>query len=221
MPQGRRWIDRAAYEAWERAVVDRFWGEASARTKRKALVVCHAPDLAAAPTRHIRMHHIGKGEPDGVKVGTDADRGVVFHPATDTGGLTNYRHPATERPAFHGRPRLPDDVDGVYAEWKRMSGKARLYGGARDGLRRWLASCPPGSVVRFRRLPPEKRVIVPAADVLRATGAYMLRAFGQGDDRHAYGAPPGDVARLFCAVAPGFVTPNINRNNLINEYSKS
>lgn len=201
--------DKAAYGAWERTVIERFSGQ-PARTKRKTIVVCHAPRLAAQPVQHLRMHHIGSGKPDGVKIGTDPDRGVVLHPATDTGGLTNYRHPAAARPVFHGR--------SFPLRRKRLSGKARLFGGVKDGLRRWLRTCPEESVIRFRRLPPEKRVVVPAADVLRATGAYMLRVFGEGDDRYATVVGRGDLVGLFCAVTPDFVTPNINRNNLRNEY---
>lgn len=153
---------------------------------------------------------------DLVKAGTED--GTVFYPATDTGGLTNYRVKSGDAPRFSGPAMDPKDVKGVYREWRRISGKKRFYGGVFGELERWLSSCPPECVVRFHRLPTEKRVLVMAEDVKRAAGRYMTRLFGRGDE--LYAEAPKDVSGLYASVSESFVTPNVNRNNRLNEYQR-
>ena len=134
-------VNRKRYEEWERAVVHEFWDPAKARTKAKVLVVCDSlGDYKTKAASYATMYHIGKGCPDRVKVGTE--NGTVFYPATDTGGLTNYKVKEGERPRFEGKALRPEDGANVYREWKRLSGKRRVYGGVADRLEKWLASCP-------------------------------------------------------------------------------
>lgn len=203
------------YRRWEEKVVQRFWDPTVAVKKVKVLVVCDVPLVRPDGVVYIPMYHIGKRGADLVKAGTSD--GTVFYPATDTGGLTNYRVREGDAPRFSGTRMNPDDAKGVYREWRRLSGKKKFFGGVFEGLRRWLSSCPAGSVIRFHRLPTEKRVLVKAEDVKRLMGGiYMTRLFGRGDA--SYAEVPPDVEGLYASVSDSFVTPNVNRNNKLNEY---
>ena len=70
--------------------------------------------------------------------------------------------------------------------------------------------------LRFHALPPEHRVVVTPADVVAATGRYLVRVFDGGSG--APHAKASDGAGLFCGVSATFVTPNLSIENLESEY---
>lgn len=207
-------VDRDAYREWERSVISAFWppraGRGTPSSRRKVIAVAVPPwpcrrrrRRRRPPTSPCGTSGTGRRAPCAVKSGADADAGVTLYPATDTGGLTNYRVPLGARPRFAG--------SALYAEWLRLSGRKRFWGGGvRDGFARWARSVPAGWTVRFHRLAPERRVLATRAEVAAAVGAYYERVFGEADGRE-----------VWAAVAAGFVTPNINRNNLRNEYDRA
>jgi hypothetical protein len=108
-------------------------------------------------------------------------------------------------------------ADAIYESW--LDGRAAFRGRARADLRRWVRSFPADAVgaLRLARFPKERRVIVHPRDVLRATGKYYLRVYGS-DAEYAREATPAELKNMYMAVSAGYVTPNINRSNLENEY---
>ena len=71
-------------------------------------------------------------------------------------------------------------------------------------------------VLRFHLVPPEHRVVVTPADVVAATGRYLVRVFDGGSG--APHAKASDGAGLYCGVSATFVTPNLSIENLESEY---
>lgn len=234
---GAPYANREAYAAWEARVISEFhqrsdYAGKREAVRRKVVVVAVPPrhDGRGAQLGYIRMWHIGKGETDAVKAGRDAVSKTTFYPATDTGGLTNVRSEMNApRPRFVGKtfgpaPVSVRDVAEAYTEWLRLSGKtgfraANGSGPVRVGFRKWIQSVPDGWSIKFHRLPDETRTLVPREEVFSRTGEYYERVFGKGDQQYAKISLPGDGRKLWAAVTPGFVTPNINVANVYNEYA--
>ena len=119
-------VDKAAYSAWEAAVVAAFYdashrrtplkptdGAPSLLTKRKVILVAVADGAAEAVAdgatdglpahQHVQLWHVGKQKADGVRFGYAADDGVFKHPACDVGGLTNLRQKVGHAPPLSAR----------------------------------------------------------------------------------------------------------------------
>ena len=73
-----------------------------------------------------------------------------------------------------------------------------------------------GAHLKFCLLPIEHRVLVTSHDIEKTTGMYLERTFGQGDD--AYAKLISSDKDTFCAITKEYITPNINRFNIQNEY---
>lgn len=196
------------------------------------------PELSTVfPKTKLMLYHAGLKRPDGVSAGLDAGSGTWFHPATDTGGLTNSRQKLGERAPFlrssKGAPFAEDAgsrtraADAVYEAW--LDGREAFSGckpSAKAALRLWVRSFPtegPGSrgTLRVARFPKERRVIVHPREVLRVTGKYFVRVYGSDTDTdtvYAREATPAEIKKMFMAVSAEYVTPNLNIANLKNEY---
>ena len=173
----------------------------------------------------VKMWHVANHALEGVNFGVSDD--LFVHPACDVGGLTNLRQKVGEPASFVGGPAggIKWPTTSVSAEtlatmlhawWCRLARKD-LDDALKEHLKRWLESVttalPSGCTLRFHALPPEHRVMVTPADVKARTGRYYVRVFG-GDSF----ATTSDGNGMFCGVTEKFVTPNINLNNLNNEY---
>ena len=139
-------VDKAGYSAWEAEVIAAFFTRSHERTplmptdgapvhlrKEKYILVADASTSSGNPLSaevaagaswalpaqtYVQLHHLGKGEADGVRFGYEAAAGVFKHPAIDVGGLTNLRQKLGERPAFEEAstkwgPNASADIDDV------------------------------------------------------------------------------------------------------------
>ena len=240
---------RERYAAWEREVIAAFWGKRgtpagvvprpgapvrAVKSKTVVAVDLHGASARVAasepdlPPKHkLMLYHAGLKRPDAVSAGFDAESGTWFHPACDTGGLTNVRQKLGESsPFLRGAVALPavalpaaraGAADIIYKTW--LDGRAAFRGPARAGLRRWVQSFPADAtgVLRVARFPKERRVIVCPRDVLRAAGKYYMRVYGS-ETEYAREATPAELRKMYMAVSETYVTPNLNRMNLENEY---
>ena len=133
-------VDKAAYQAWERSVCEKFYtadrpptallptdGAPSVLSKEKFILVADAGFAAQVASgaagglpahQHVQLWHLGKQKADGVRFGLAEEDGLFKHPALDVGGLTNLRQKLGERVDFEGPstswgPGASDDVEDV------------------------------------------------------------------------------------------------------------
>lgn len=220
-------MSKEEYAAWEARVIDAFFRSAPENvrfTGNKVRVFAYVPGHMAAVQRgersklpaktKISMHHMGKGEMDGVSSGLKD--GSFLYPATDTGGLTNVKHALGERLEF-AKPSDPRNVSRLYAEWKRLSGKRTFFDGraVRRGLSKWLGTLPPKHSVGLLPESGTRRAIVPASRVLERTGAYYLRVYG--GDAYARRVTRAELTGVYACVESDRVVPNYNERNIRNE----
>jgi hypothetical protein len=170
----------------------------------------------------IPMFHLGKRQPDYVSYGHDLLKTVFVYPATDVGGLTNYRQPIGEKPDFALHDHIGLSLTDTYSTWLRLSGKRMFIGsGIRASFAKWLTSCKeisPGGMINFVRLPDQHRIVSTASDVNAVTGKpYHVRIFGGGDRLYAKPASPAD-GLIYSAITNSYVNTNINLKNILNEY---
>jgi len=238
-------VSKEVYQAWERDVINTYFGKADHRfVKKKVLVFAYRQrdihSLVAARRRtaervslfektKIQLYHAGKGDSDGVSYGFDREKGDFKFPATDTGGLTNAVAKVSSPFRFVPVPACATESE-AYAMWKQASGVSSFSPPSDrpsspsvfSNFRRWVRSVKDEDS-RFKlglwSPPNEVRFVVPARQVKDQIGCYFVRVFG---DESAFARPASEteLETLLCSVAETFVTPNLNRANLRNEYSK-
>jgi hypothetical protein len=156
------------------------------------------------------------------KTSSGLDGTDFFYPAIDTGGLTNYRQKLGQSNRFLPKRFLVDEknlninlIDKIYKTWKRYSGKTRFYGNIKQGLTRALHSIKRDCYIQFVKLPIENRVICTSNDVYKTIGKYYTRLYGNSD----YAKLVKPRKSMYCGISEKFITPDINRNNILNEYT--
>ena len=181
------------------------------------------------PKKHkIRLFHIGKMKDDLVSLGYEDD--TFSYPALDFGGLINYKQKLDKRndflPTYFGLEKSTDitkNLDKIYNTWKRYNKKDRLYGNMKVKMNKFLRSAIlymhssnyTKMYVRFVKLPEKHRILVTSDDIKKFTGCYYERIF-KGNKEFAKKSSGKD---LFCVVEKEFINPNINKYNLLNEYT--
>ena len=70
--------------------------------------------------------------------------------------------------------------------------------------------------VQFVKVQPETRVIYTSRDVYDKVGKYYVRLYGN-KTTYAKEVKPG--SGMFCGVTEHYVTPDLNHNNILNEYT--
>ena len=176
------------------------------------------PDI---PDRtHVTLYHIGNKNKEGVSSGLKGQE--VSFPGIDVGGLTTYRHlvGAPSNPGMkHKRIRITPDVtqktiDTIYQTWKNYAEKDRFYGDVKHGLSLAIRSINKDAYIQFYKVPSEFRVICTSNDIYKHTGHYYNRLFG--NPKYAKEVKPSKDH--YCAITDSYITPNINLNNIRNEY---
>jgi hypothetical protein len=169
---------------------------------------------------HVMMYHIGNKNMEGVSSGLKGDE--VSFPGIDVGGLTTYKQ-IVGTPALVGmKPKKihigsninQKTIDAIYKTWKTYAGKERFYGNVKEGLMQAIRSINRDAYIQFYKVPREHRVIYTSMDVYNATGHYYNRLFG--NPKYAQTVKPNKLQ--YCAITDAYITPNINRNNILNEY---
>ena len=242
-------VDKAAYQAWERSVCEKFYtadrpptallptdGAPSVLSKEKFILVADAGFAAQVASgaagglpahQHVQLWHLGKQKADGVRFGLAEEDGLFKHPALDVGGLTNLRQKLGEAATFAGDGVAVGDgaaadaaADALVSQWKALA-KRELPPTLAADIAKFVGSVAAamgeyGVTLRLHALPPEHRVVVTPADVVAATGRYLVRVFDGGSG--APHAKASDGAGLYCGVSATFVTPNLSSENLESEY---
>lgn len=197
-------------------------------------------------SEYIDLYHMGQNKIDKVKSGYDSENKVYMHPASDYGGLTNYRQPLDTKSKLisnssfrkiylsHSTPEkdIKKMSREIYNEWKRISNKSRLYGNIKHKTFLLLESLLKaiqngaynGAYLRFWKTPKVRKVLCTAKWVHSHTGQYYVRQFGKGYAQYAKKVHPSSLGGLYCSVwklkSEYKITPNINIYNLKNEYTQ-
>jgi hypothetical protein len=180
------------------------------------------------PKHKISLFHIGNMKDDFVSFGYEDN--TFSYPGLDFGGLTNYKQKMGTKnkflPTYFTLEKSTDitrKIDTIYNVWKKYNNKTRLYGNMKLKLNTFLrsaitflhASEYSQIFIRFVKLPEAHRVLVTPYDIKKLTGNYYERIFKNDTDF----AKKSSGKDLFCVVEKEFVTTNINKYNLLNEYT--
>lgn len=71
-------------------------------------------------------------------------------------------------------------------------------------------------------MPKIRRIVYTSYDIYKLMGVYYFRVYGKGDSNYA--KKTKHSKDIFCSISKSsyedkiHITPNINRNNLLNEY---
>jgi hypothetical protein len=179
---------------------------------------------ALLPEKHyIDLYHIGEGKINKTSLGLETN--TFFYPAIDVGGLTNYKHIINTKADFLEKKYLIDKtgatnatsttlVNKIYKTWKMYANKRRFYGNVKSGLRKVLDSIQNTCYIQFVKVPIEYRVIAAQHDVFNTTGIYYRRDYGGKN----YAIEVKPTRNMYCAIGEKNITPDINKNNILNEY---
>lgn len=187
---------------------------------------------------YISLYHLGNQKLEDVKFGYDNSKKMFMFPGCDFGGLTNYRQKLGETCKLSKSgikvskdSSVHDILDKVYQLWKKRSQKERFYGQIKQKLQLFLSSVIQylnsqsqfqNAIIKSWKLPSVHRIIYTSEDISKSMGKYYVRVFGKDDQHYAKKIlPHKDV---YCSVwKPEWeteirITPNVNKNNLLNEY---
>ena len=175
----------------------------------------------------IKMYHIGEEEMQNVSYGYDKEDNIFKYPALDFGGLTNFKQKVGDKHRFFRNYKLDKNTplvklcDDLYNDWKQLMKKNRFYGNIKNKLYLWLINLQDllketndFVFLHFFHLPSKHRIIVTYDDIKNDFGNYYTRVYG-GDSY----AKSSTNKKYFTSVEQNFITGNINRLNILNEYS--
>jgi hypothetical protein len=175
----------------------------------------------------ITMYHIGDKKKGKVSYGFDEEDNVFKYPALDFGGLTNFKQEFGKTYRMSGSFRIDKDTslkklsDELHKKWKQLMKKKRFYGGIKEGILKWLQSLlgllkeNNYALLHFYKLPSRHRIIVTKDDILKATGNYYVRT--ESSDVKKYASNTNK--EYYTIIQEEFINSNINKMNLLNEYS--
>ena len=241
-------IDKETFYKWQEEIINTYYTDKHIKTdlipsdnkpsfllQSKVIIVLDFDNLSKnvskteLPVKHkISLFHIGKMKDDLVSLGYEND--TFSYPALDFGGLTNYKQKLGKRndflPTYFGLEKSTDitkNLDKIYNSWKKYNKKDRLYGNMKVKMNKFLRSAVmfldssnyTKMYVRFIKLPEAHRVLVSSSDIKNLTGNYYERLF-KGDKEFAKTSSGKD---LYCAIQKEFINTNINKYNLLNEYT--
>ena len=195
---------------------------------------------AILPEKHsIKLFHIGNNKNDDVSFGwKKLDNGDIefLHPAFDIGGLTNYKQLENTKTAWLpkklivdrdlSRVQMTELLSNLHKQWLAYSNKKTFYKYSNAKIQKIIQSIInyldanqnyKYAKLCFIKLPTEYRVVTTSNDIFSETGNYYLRTYGKGDDHFAEQTKPNK--KLYCGVTEKYITPNLNKGNILNEYS--
>lgn len=219
-------------------------GKPSYLIRDKVILVMNidVDNVTDLPKSKILLYHSGNKKRDYVSIGYDKENGAFNFACMDFGGLTNYKldiHEYVDNKAKgfllkKSIPLMSKDTNSKHlmATWKKLMRKSKLYGYVNNNIHKWLNSvwsyasstCPYRISFNFVRLPKVNRIMVTKRDVFEKIGVVYLRNFGGDDSTYAYvdtDMSPTEFISLEEVskyTKKRFVTPNINLNNIRNEY---
>ena len=182
----------------------------------------------------IQLYHIGNSKIDDVSLGLDERAEEFKFPALDLGGLTNVKQkPGLKIKLLSNRFLLKHNtkitkklLDDIYDHWLKLSDKKTFYNASKMAFRKFMESVIKflknnrdkynGVYIRYYKLPNDKRIVLTSSDIYNMTGHYYLRNYAKGDDNYGQSIRPNKS--LYCSVTKQFITPNIYKRNIMNEY---
>ena len=236
------------YKQWEKNVINNFYNFDNVKKKSKVLSVpLNNKELYAyknkvtlvlnfindgipisevvenngslPPKKYIDLYHIGEKQINKTSYGLNNSE--FFYPAIDAGGLTNYKQKVRTKPDFlakriHIQNQVTEKtIDNIYKTWKRYAGKTRFYGNLKKELSKAIHSIQNECFIQFVKVPLEYRVIVTSHDIFNKLGIYYTRVYGNP----VYAKETKPREGMYCGIAEKYVTPDINKNNILNEYT--
>jgi hypothetical protein len=186
------------------------------------LVLSNNNNLPLPKKEYIKLYHIGNKKYDNVSIGLS--NSIFTFPAIDLGGLTNYKQSLGQKAEFIGKGLnitnsfSQKEMDSIYTLWKKYSGKKMFYGNVKKELKKVLSgvlSYYPSVHISFVKVPEEYRVIYSSKYIQEKYLKYYLRLFNGTD----YAKEVKGDNKLFCGITDKYITPNLNINNIRNEYS--
>jgi len=175
------------------------------------------PNLDLPKKKYINLYHIGEKKNNNVAYGLLDD--TFIYPGIDLGGLTNYKQKIGTIPSFLDKSFLINDKitkktsNDIYKTWKLYSNKKKFYGNIKNELYKALNSIKNNCIIQFIKVPIEYRVIYTSKDIFNKIGHYYIRQY---NDSYAKEIKPNN--KLYCAITENNCTPDINKNNILNEY---
>jgi hypothetical protein len=232
-------VTKEEYSSWEKKVIGRFFLSGKLFEKKKWILFffneVEMDDLSRGDwtrleeKKKVKLFHMGKGKEDSVSYGKDSEEGTFKFAGTDTGGLTNVKIKEEEGIRFLAFEEKIEKgtTDSLFSAWLTLSKKKAFFPEkeTREGFDKWVESVLslyPSAKFGFWSPPSEMRVILPAKEVKDKVGTYYVRSFGP-DSPYARkigdsSAEDKEIESLFCGISEKYVTPNLNRKNLENEY---
>lgn len=167
---------------------------------------------------------------DLVSLGWDNDS--FSYPSLDFCRLINYKQKISQKNEFQSKKYkvekstdISKQLNEIYNTWKRYNKKDKFYGNIKVKMNKFLRSSfkylqsseYTSMNICFIKLPEVHRVLVSSEDIKKLTGKYYERIFK--DDKEFAKVSSGK--KLYCAIQKGLptVNTNINKFNLLNEYS--
>lgn len=172
------------------------------------------------PKQYIQLYHIGEKQMNKTSYGVKDTE--FFYPAIDTGGLTNYKQKVGSKPSFlpkkyHIIPSklTQKEITSIYKTWKQYSKKKKFHGNLKKELTKALRSIKNECYLQYIKVPKEYRVTVTSQDVYNKLGIYYTRVYGS----EIYAKETNPKSTMYCGISDKYVTPDINKNNILNEYT--
>lgn len=176
----------------------------------------------------LKMYHIGEKKKQNVSYGYDEEDDIFKYPALDFGGLTNFKQVPGKSYQMNRSFRIDKDTsipkicNELYKMWKKLMEKKRFSGGIKQGLLKWLESLQlllkknnDYAILHFYKQPSHHRIIATRDDVFKKTGRYYVKLFGSD-----HFAKSSSKKEYYTAIQQDYITTNINKMNLNNEYQK-
>lgn len=179
------------------------------------------------PKQKLDIYHIGTKQLDNVSYGYDKEDKEFKYPALDVGGNSVFRSKIKTSYKTKLNFRLTKQTDSkevsklIYNEWLKLLGKSKIHGVKVNDIQLWVESVKElideGEfiILRFFKLPPIHRIVVTQSDIRKLTGTYYERIYGMSDETYA---KESNNKSYYTIVEKHFVNPNINKQNLMNEY---
>ena len=193
-------------------------------------VVENNPDLNELPEkRKIKLYHIGNDKLDYVKHGYYTDDKVFKHAGFDFGGLTNFWQIPNKKYRTYGNYKMDSNTplssltNELYNQWKQLMKKDRFVGNIKVGLNKWLKSVQKimsdeniEGTIRLIKLEPKHRILATQKYITNRYGYYYIKTYDKDSTKFAKKVKSGSK---YAVIDSHFMNTNINRNNILNEYS--
>ena len=111
----------------------------------------------------------------------------------------------------------------LYNQWKQLMKKDRFVGNIKVGLNKWLKSVQKimsdeniKGTIRLIKLEPKHRILATQKYITTKYSHYYIKTYDKDSTKFAKKVKTGSK---YAVIDAHFMNTNINRNNILNEYS--